>query len=63
MVQNAYDYYWDLPTIHERLDKKMTAAFNAVHDKAQELEIHNRLAAYVVSVARVAEAVKLRGWV
>lgn len=63
MVQNAYDYYWDLPMIHERLDKKMTKAFHAVHNKAQELGIHNRLAAYVVAVARVAEAVKLRGWV
>jgi glutamate dehydrogenase (NAD(P)+) len=62
MVQNAYDYYWDLDTVHERLDKKMTAAFHAVHNKAQELEIHNRLAAYVVAVARVAEAVRLRGW-
>jgi len=25
--------------------------------------VHNRLAAYLVAVARVAEAVKLRGWV
>jgi len=63
MVQNAYDYYWDLDTVHERLDRKMTAAFHAVHDKATALEVHNRLAAYAVSVERVAEAVRLRGWV
>lgn len=63
MVQNAYDYYWDEALVHERLDKKMTAAFRAVHQKAQELNIHNRLAAYVVAVDRVAEAVRLRGWV
>lgn len=63
MVQNAYDYYWDESLVHERLDKKMTAAFRAVHQKAQELNIHNRLAAYVVAVDRVAEAVRLRGWV
>lgn len=63
MVQNAYDYYWDVDTVHERLDKKMTAAFHTVHNKAQELGIHNRMAAYVVAVARVAEAVRLRGWV
>lgn len=63
MVQNAYDYYWEEETVHERLDKKMTEAFHAVHKVAQEYEVHNRLAAYMVAVDRVAEAVKLRGWV
>jgi glutamate dehydrogenase (NAD(P)+) len=63
MVQNTYDYYWEESMVHERLDKKMTAAFHAVHDTAKEYDVHNRLAAYMVSVARVAEAVQLRGWV
>ena len=62
-VQNAYDYYWEVETVHERLDKKMTAAFHAVHETAQEFKIHNRMGAYIVSVRRVAEASKLRGWV
>jgi glutamate dehydrogenase (NAD(P)+) len=62
MVQNAYNYYWDEPTVHERLDKKMTDAFHTVHKAAQEHKVHNRLAAYLVAVNRVAEVVKLRGW-
>ena len=62
-VQNAYDYYWDEKTVHERLDQKMTAAFHAVHEMAQRHKVHNRLAAYLVAVNRVAEAVRLRGWV
>jgi glutamate dehydrogenase (NAD(P)+) len=62
MVQNAYDYYWEEATVHERLDKKMTEAFHSVHNAAQEHKVHNRLAAYLVSVSRVAEAVKTRGW-
>jgi glutamate dehydrogenase (NAD(P)+) len=62
-VQNAYDYYWDEAMVHERLDKKMTAAFHAVHAAAKQHRVHNRQAAYVVAIARVAEAVKLRGWV
>jgi glutamate dehydrogenase (NAD(P)+) len=62
MVQNAYDYYWDEDLVHERLDKKMTTAFHTVHRTAQEYEVHNRLAAYLVAVSRVAEAVRLRGW-
>ena len=63
MVQNAYGYYWDEALVHERLDKKMTAAFHAVHQAAQRHAVHNRLAAYLVAVNRVAEAVQLRGWV
>jgi len=62
-VQNAYDYYWDEKTVHERLDQKMTAAFHAVHEMAQKHKVHNRLAAYLVAVNRVAEVVRLRGWV
>ena len=43
--------------------EKMTTAFHAVHQAAQEHKAHNRLAAYLISVSRVAEAMKLRGWV
>jgi glutamate dehydrogenase (NAD(P)+) len=62
-VQNAYDYYWDEETVHQRLDQKMTAAFHAVHEMAHKHKVHNRLAAYLVAVNRVAEVVRLRGWV
>ncbi len=61
-VQNAYNYYWDVAEVHERLDRKMTTAFHAVHTMAQEHKVHNRVGAYLVSVQRVAEAVRLRGW-
>jgi len=62
-VQNAYGYYWDEETVHERLDKKMTAAFRAVHEMAQKYGVNNRVGAYIVAIDRVAEACKLRGWV
>ena len=62
-IQNAYGFYWDVDLVYERLDAKMTAAFYAVHNTAQRFGIDNRIAAYVVAVARVAEACKLRGWV
>lgn len=61
-VQNAYNFYWDVAEVHQRLDRKMTTAFHAVHKMAQEHKVHNRLGAYLVSVQRVAEAVRLRGW-
>jgi glutamate dehydrogenase (NAD(P)+) len=63
MIQNSYDRYWSEATVHERLDEKMTTAFQAVHQRAVELNVHPRLAAYCVAVERVAEAVRLRGWV
>ncbi len=62
-VQNAYDYYWEKETVYQRLDKKMTAAFHAVHDTAQQYNVKNRMGAYIVAVGHVAEACKLRGWV
>jgi glutamate dehydrogenase/leucine dehydrogenase len=62
MVQNAYNYYWDLPTVHERLEQKMVAAFESVHQMAQKYKVHNRLAAYLVAINRVAEAMRVRGW-
>jgi glutamate dehydrogenase (NAD(P)+) len=62
-VQNAYNFYWPLEEVHRRLDEKMTRAFHGVYQMYQREKIHMRQAAYLVSVARVAEACKLRGWV
>ncbi len=63
MVQNAYQFYWDEGMVNDRLDKKITTAFLAVHEMAQAKKVNNRVAAYLVAVNRVAEAVRLRGWV
>ena len=63
MVQNSYQFYWDEDLAHERLDNKMTKAFHTVHEMAQAKKVNNRVAAYLVAVERVAEAVRLRGWI
>ena len=62
-VQNTYNYYWSLEAVCSQLDRHMTDAFNAVWKTREQAKVHMRLAAYMVSVARVAEACKLRGWV
>jgi len=62
-VQDAYNFYWPIEEVYAKLDAKMTRAFHAVHEMAQSRRVHNRLAAYLVSVKRVAEAVATRGWV
>ena len=62
-VQNAYNYYWPIEEVYEKLDEKMTAAFHSMHEMVQAYKVHNRVAAYLVAVSRVAEAVRMRGWV
>ncbi len=62
-VQNNYGLYWELEEVHRLLDKKMTKAFHYVLEVAQKHKVNMRLAAYMVAVTRVAEAMKLRGWV
>ena len=62
-VQNIYGYYWSEEEVYERLDKKMTKAFYDVYEMAKKEDVDNRTAAYMVAVNRVAEAVKLRGWI
>ena len=62
-VQSLGRYYWDESEIHQRLGKIMTKAFQAVLAESLKRKVSMRLAAYIVAVARVAEAMKLRGWV
>ncbi len=62
-VQNAMNFYWTDEEVYERLDHKMTVAFHTVHETARKYNVHNRLGAYLVAVSRVAQAMKLRGWV
>jgi glutamate dehydrogenase (NAD(P)+) len=61
-VQNLNIDQWKLEDVHRRLDERMTTAFASVDAMRQEKGVHPRLAAYLVSVQRVAEACELRGW-
>jgi glutamate dehydrogenase len=46
-----------------KLDVKMTSAFLAVSELARKRKLYMRDAAYIISVNRVAQACKDRGWV
>ncbi len=63
MVQDSSSYFWEETDVHQRLDAKISKAYHTVLKAAVEKEVHPRMAAMVVGVARVAEACKLRGWV
>jgi glutamate dehydrogenase (NAD(P)+) len=62
-VQNTYNFYWPVEEVHKRLDEKMTCAFLGVYHMCQKERVNMRQAAYLVAVARVAEACRLRGWI
>jgi glutamate dehydrogenase (NAD(P)+) len=61
-VQNDYNYYWTREEVLERLDVKLTKAFNNVLALAAGEGIYMRDAAYMVSIGKVVEAMELRGW-
>jgi len=62
-VQCNMNYYWEKDEVLDKLNTKMTAAYKAVSELANRRNLYMRDAAYVISVSRVAQAVKMRGWV
>ena len=62
-VQCNMNYFWTKEEVLEKLDAKMTTAYHAVSNLARTREVYMRDAAYMISVSRVAEASKMRGWV
>jgi glutamate dehydrogenase (NAD(P)+) len=63
MVQDFYHYYWEHDEVNKQLDRKMTDAYHATYEASKQYKVDMRTAAYVVAVARVAEAMRLRGWI
>ena len=62
-VQSNMNYFWEKDEVLGKLDVKMTAAYRAVSELARKRKLYMRDAAYVISVSRVAQACKDRGWV
>lgn len=62
-VQSNMNYFWEKDEVLSKLDIKMTSAFLAVSELARQKKLYMRDAAYVISISRVAQACKDRGWV
>ena len=60
-VQNRLGYFWTEERVYRRADRVMKTAFEAVYACSLKYNISLRIAAYVVSIAKVAEVEKLRG--
>jgi len=61
-VQNDMNYYWSKKEVLERLDEKMTVAFQDILQMSEKEAIYMRDAAYMVSIQRVVNAMQMRGW-
>jgi glutamate dehydrogenase/leucine dehydrogenase len=60
-VQDMQSFFWTEDRINDSLKGIMDRAFEDVHAMAERHEVDMRTAAYMVAVARVAEATTLRG--
>jgi glutamate dehydrogenase (NAD(P)+) len=61
-VQNDMNFYWTREEVLNRLDSKMTQAFNSVLEMSESEKVYMRDAAYMVAISRVVKAMELRGW-
>jgi len=62
-VQNDMNYYWSKDEVLERLDRKLTTAFQGVLQIAVGEGLYTREAAYILAIGRVVDAMQLRGWI
>ena len=60
-VQNRQGFKWSLDMVTERADRIMNDAFEKVYETSKKYDIPMRIAAYVVSIDKVAQTYKYRG--
>jgi glutamate dehydrogenase/leucine dehydrogenase len=62
-VQGLYHFWWNESEVRAKLEEVMTNAFRGVLEMSLKHKVSMRKAAYMAAVSRVAEVMKLRGWV
>ena len=60
-VQDRQGFFWNEQLVNERLEEIMVESFDAVVAYATRHGVNNRIAAYMLALDRVAEAIKVRG--
>ncbi len=61
-AQDIQGFFWPLNEVNERLERVMVRSYADVHKAAVEHKVHNRTAAYILAIQRVADAIKIRGF-
>ncbi len=62
-TQNIQQFRWPEDRVNGELAGRMTLAYAAVRDRAKEMEVSMREAAFAIGLERVAQAIRLRGFV
>ena len=62
-TQNIQQFRWSLERVNEELDRQMIAAFNGLMQRTAKDGTRPRQAAFDIGVGRVAQAIRLRGFV
>ncbi len=62
-VQNLQNYYWSFEEVQEKQETKMVNAFNDILNIKNQYNVSMRVAAFMMSIKRVADAMRARGWV
>src|SRR5579871_3983207 len=60
-VQDRQGYFWNEQTVNDRLEEIMVNSFQDVVAYSDKQGVNNRLAAYMLSLDRVAAAIRTRG--
>lgn len=62
-VQNLYRYFWPEEEVIAKQNALMRKAFKVVYEKAKQYNVPLRVAAYMVALGSLEEAMKIRGMV
>jgi len=60
-VQDRQGFFWNEQLVNQRLEEIMVESFDAVVEYARTHKVNNRIAAYMLALDRVADAIRLRG--
>lgn len=62
-VQNLMNFYWAEEEINKKLEPILINAFDNVYKMHLKYNVSMRKGAYILSIKRLADAMKLRGWI
>lgn len=60
-VQDRQGYFWTENRVNKRLNRMMKRAFEKVYEASEEYTVGMRIAAYILAIKKVSEALRLRG--
>ncbi len=60
-IQNKSTETWDVATVRDRLERRMTRSYARVREKAQRLKVDRRTAAFALALERLRQVYEQRG--